>query len=296
MQIRTNVLQDEEFRVVGFERHAMVSSLHYSSRMNPRWSSQSPFPQSYRVFLRRRARWDPHGLGVMALPVVLAVLLAGVGTVLEQEAPGKREPIPHHSFCCVSRADAAVPGRDAEHLAQIASSTAFRVVYSRQESRALEVARVLEALNPGLDDSNQRRLGILLTDLSTHYGYDPALIVAVIMTESSFDPSSRSHRGAVGLMQLLPNTAESLAEETHRPWAGEHALLDPTFNISLGVRYLAKLQKRFGSLDLALAAYNYGPSRVDDMLQRGVPVPMDYTKRVLSHYHNVRRVEDSARL
>ncbi len=232
----------------------------------------------------------------MALPMVLAILFAGVGAVLEHEAPGKREPIPHQSFCCVSRSEAALRGGDDGPTERGASSTAFRVVYSRQESRALEVARVLETLSPGFDDSHQRRLGMLLTDLSTHYGYDPALIVAVIMTESSFDPSSRSHRGAVGLMQLLPNTAESLAEETHRPWAGEHALLDPTFNISLGVRYLAKLHKRFGSIDLALAAYNYGPSRVDDMLQRGVPVPMDYTKRVLGHYQNVRRVEDSARL
>jgi soluble lytic murein transglycosylase-like protein len=232
----------------------------------------------------------------MALPMVLAVLFAVVGAVLEREAPGQQEPIPHQSFCCVPRAEASVMGSGALPLPQIASSTTFKVVYSRQESRALEVARVLEALNPDLDDSNQRRLGMLLTDLSTHYGYDPALIVAVIMTESSFDPSSRSHRGAVGLMQLLPNTAESLAEETHRPWAGEHALLDPTFNISLGVRYLAKLQKRFGSLDLALAAYNYGPSRVQDMLQRGLPVPMDYTKRVLDHYQSVRRVESTTRL
>jgi soluble lytic murein transglycosylase len=102
--------------------------------------------------------------------------------------------------------------------------------------------------------------------------------------------------GAVGLMQLLPNTAASLAEETNRPWAGEHALFDPTYNISLGVRYLAKLQKRFGSLEVALAAYNYGPSRVDGMLRRGEPVPMDYTKRVLNHYQTVRAVERTARL
>jgi soluble lytic murein transglycosylase-like protein len=261
------------------------------------WSSQYPFPHSYRVFLRRRDRWDPHRLGVMALPMVLAVLFAGLGLALEQETPGAREGIPHHSFCCVSRHAETAQIRDAAPLAPAAASaTAFKVVYARQESRALEVARVIEALNAGLDDSNRRRLGMLLTDLSTHYGYDPALIVAVIMTESSFDPSSRSHRGAVGLMQLLPNTAESLAEETHRPWFGEHALLDPTFNISLGVRYLAKLQKRFGSLDIALAAYNYGPSRVGEMLQRGLPVPMDYTKRVLDHYRNIRKVEASTRL
>lgn len=230
----------------------------------------------------------------MILPVVLGALLAGLGSVLEREAPGARERIPHQSFCCVSAAPD--PGGDSQFLARVASPTEFRVVYSKQESRALDVARVLEALNPRWSDSDRRRLGMLLADLSTHYGYDPSLIVAVIMTESSFDPSSRSHRGAVGLMQLLPNTAESLAEETYRPWAGEHALLDPAFNISLGVRYLAKLHKRFGSLDLALAAYNYGPSRIDEMRRRGSPIPMDYTNRVLDRYREVRRVEGATRL
>ncbi len=277
------------------ERWDMVPALHrIPSRMNSRWTGQSEVPHPYRVFLRRRDRWDPHRFGVMALPVVLGALLAGLGSVLEHEAPGAREPIPHKSFCCVSAVP--VPVGDSEVLARVASSTSFRVVYSKQESRALEVARLLEALNLDLAESDRRRLGMLLTDLSAHYGYDPALIVAVIMTESSFDPSSRSHRGAVGLMQLLPNTAESLAEETHRPWSGEHALLDPTFNISLGVRYLAKLHKQFGSLDIALAAYNYGPSRVNEMRRHGVPIPMDYTQRVLDHYREIRRVEDATRL
>ena len=283
--------------MVGREHRVMVSTLHPPLwRMDLRGTGPSAFPHPYRVFLRRRERWDPHRLGVMALPMVLSVLFAGLGAVLEHEAPGAREPIPHQSYCCVSRPAVAGPTSDDASRPRIEASTAFRVVYSKQESRALEVARVLEALGPDLDDSKRRRLGMLLTDLSSHYGYDPALIVAVIMTESSFDPSSRSHRGAVGLMQLLPNTAESLAEETHRPWSGEHALLDPTFNISLGVRYLAKLHKRFGSLEIALAAYNYGPSRVDDMLRRGVPVPMDYTQRVLDHYRKVRVVEESIRL
>lgn len=283
--------------MVGRMGSDMVPALHDSSgHMNPHWSNQSPFAHPYRVFLRRRARWDLHRLGVMALPMALGVLLAGLGAVLEHEAPGAREPIPHQSFCCTERSEAAGRPGSAALPVSVASSTDFKVVYSKQESRALDVARVLEALSPGLPESDRRRLGMLLTDLSTHYGYDPSLIVAVIMTESSFDPRSRSHKGAVGLMQLLPNTAESLAEETHRRWSGEHTLLDPTLNISLGVRYLAKLHKRFGSLDLALAAYNYGPSRVDEMRRHGVPIPMDYTQRVLDHYREVRRVEDATRL
>ena len=276
--------------MVGREHRLMVSCLHTPLRhMVLRAPAPSEFPHSYRVFVRRSDRWDPHRLGVMALPIVLAVLFASVGSILEHEAPGAREPIPHESYCCALRSEQTASG-------DIEAPTSFKVVYARQESRALEVSQVLARLSPALDDSKRRRWGTLVTELSSHYGYDPALIVAVIMTESSFNPSSRSHRGALGLMQLLPNTAESLAEETYRPWAGEHALLDPTLNVSLGVRYLAKLHKRFGSLETALAAYNYGPSRIDDMIQRGLPVPMDYTRRVLDQYQQVRSVEDSVRL
>jgi soluble lytic murein transglycosylase-like protein len=229
----------------------------------------------------------------MALPVALAVLFAGVGAVLENEAPGVHEPIPHAMYCCVPRAfetASTVPGSPA-------TESAFRVVYTRTESRAVQVDRVLQAI--GSDDLSQterRHLGGVLAELSDHYGYDPALIVAVIITESSFDPSSRSHKGALGLMQLLPNTAEQLAQETNRPWSGEHGLFDPTYNISLGVRYLAQLQKRFGSLEVALAAYNYGPYRIEEFIRHGKPVPMDYTKRVLARYEEVRTAERLARL
>ncbi|MFZ5874791.1 MAG: lytic transglycosylase domain-containing protein [Nitrospirota bacterium] len=229
----------------------------------------------------------------MALPVALAALFAVLGAVLESEAPGAQEPIPHEMFCCISRAvDASSNDSGAASI-----PSAFRVVYTRTESRVVQVDRVLQAI--GSDDlgpSQRRHLGGVLAGLSDHYGYDPALIVAVIMTESSFDPSSRSHKGALGLMQLLPNTAEQLAQETNRPWSGEHALFDPTYNISLGVRYLAQLQKRFGSLDVALAAYNYGPYRVEELIRRGKPVPMDYTKRVLARYEEVRAAERLARL
>lgn len=265
--------------------------------MNRQAVSPEVFPSSPRVFVRRRDGRSTQRLAVMALPVVLAALFAGLGAVLESEAPGAQERIPHEMFCCITRVSEAVSADPRLSSIGSRSSSAFRVVYTRTESRAVEVDRVLQAI--GSDElglTERRRLGGVLAGLSDHYGYDPALIVAVILTESSFDPSSRSHKGALGLMQLLPNTAEQLAEETNRPWSGEHALFDPTYNISLGVRYLAQLQKRFGSVDVALAAYNYGPSRIDELLRHGEPVPMEYTKRVLARYQAVRTAGRAARL
>jgi soluble lytic murein transglycosylase-like protein len=84
---------------------------------------------------------------------------------------------------------------------------------------------------------------------AVRHGVNPALVRAVISVESSFDPAARSHAGAVGLMQLMPATAREL---------GVDPLL-PEQNIEGGVRYLAALLRMFGSVELALVAYNGGP-------------------------------------
>jgi soluble lytic murein transglycosylase-like protein len=78
------------------------------------------------------------------------------------------------------------------------------------------------------------------------------LLVALAHEESRMDPSARSRKGAVGLLQLMPSTARALGADPHV--AAE--------NVRAGARYLSRLLSRFGDLDLALAAYNAGPSAV----------------------------------
>jgi len=117
---------------------------------------------------------------------------------------------------------------------------------------------------------------------------EPALIHAVISVESGYNPSARSHAGAVGLMQLMPGTAERYGVKNR---------LDPAQNIHGGARYLRDLQVMFNNnLQLVLAAYNAGEQAV---IKYGKKIPpyretIDYVPKVLSHYHRYRTVPQLA--
>lgn len=121
---------------------------------------------------------------------------------------------------------------------------------------------------------------------SKAYGYDPMFLTALIITESSFDNKARSHRGAMGLMQILPRTGVALASEKEVEWKGSPTLYNPEINIALGTYYLNKLQSRFGDLNLALEAYNHGPTRLDKYLKRGYQ-PRRYSKKVFQIYEEI---------
>lgn len=99
---------------------------------------------------------------------------------------------------------------------------------------------------------------------------DPMLVAAVIRTESGFRADVVSHRGAVGLMQVLPETAGWIRAQT----GVKGPLTDPAANIRLGTWYLAYLIRLYhGRLTLALAAYNSGPRSVNGWIQSGVLTP-----------------------
>lgn len=87
------------------------------------------------------------------------------------------------------------------------------------------------------------------------------IIYAVIHTESHFDPMAVSTQGAVGLMQLMPQTYTALCQQFHLSDATS-LWKDPAINIRLGTAYLAQLYRRFGDWNTALAAYNAGPGTV----------------------------------
>ena len=117
----------------------------------------------------------------------------------------------------------------------------------------------------------------LVREAAERHHVDPALIRAVIETESNWNAGAMSRKGAVGLMQLIPTTAQRF---------GATDAFNPKQNVEAGVRYLRTLLERYsGNLDLALAAYNAGEGAVDRA--HGVPSfreTRNYVQRVQNAY------------
>ncbi len=107
-------------------------------------------------------------------------------------------------------------------------------------------------------------------------GIDPSWAYAILRAESAWMSDARSGANARGLMQLLPDTAALVARRNGIAWSGAESLYDPITNIVLGTRYLAQMAARFnGAPWLASAAYNAGPSRVDQWLAARGSLPPD---------------------
>lgn len=121
------------------------------------------------------------------------------------------------------------------------------------------------------------RLDRIVREAAERHQVDPALVKAVISTESGWNPNAVSRKGAVGLMQLIPETAQRY---------GVNNSFDPAQNIEGGSRYLKSLLDRYnGDLTRSLAAYNAGERTVD--LNRGVPAIPEtqrYVKKVTNAY------------
>jgi len=144
-----------------------------------------------------------------------------------------------------------------------------------------EMARINNAIRQDFFE-NAVPFGDLIHEKAQKYDVDPALVAAVVETESRFRRTARSPVGAQGLMQLMPRTGR---------WLGATDLYDAEQNVDAGVRYLKYLQERFdGNLRKTIAAYNAGEGNVQRY--NGVPPfseTRSYVKKVMSRYQERQR-------
>ena len=123
-----------------------------------------------------------------------------------------------------------------------------------------------------------------------NYRLEPHLLAAVIYQESKFDANAVSESGAVGLMQLLPATAQGIADRTGGSGWHERDLVDPELNVRYGSWYLRHLVDKYGDEQTALAAFNAGQGNVDSWRRDGKGIAFAETR------HYVDRVEELKRI
>lgn len=153
---------------------------------------------------------------------------------------------------------------------KLAAAKSHRTIYLPAESKFMGASRP----EMSIDRDGAEKL---VREAANRHNMDPALVRAVIETESNWNPSAFSRKGAGGLMQLIPTTAQRY---------GASDVFNPQQNIDAGVRHLKWLLERYnGNLDLALAAYNAGEGAVDRA--HGIPAfreTRNYVQKVQDAY------------
>jgi len=155
------------------------------------------------------------------------------------------------------------------------------------QDRTYEIYRYIISLKTGLTAGESWEIAAIILKESQLYGYDPEFIMAIIQTESSFNPRAVSIVGARGLMQIMPGTGKEIASEFGMEWMGSETLYDPEINIKIGIYYLFEMILKYKDVRLALIAYNIGPGRVDRMIKEGAILPSEYVFKVFGAYKEI---------
>lgn len=131
--------------------------------------------------------------------------------------------------------------------------------------------------------SELKDLSHLIHNLALKYQWNPKFIVALIMIESRFNNWAVSPKGAMGLMQIMPETGEWLAGRLGVAWEGPLMLFDPSINLRFGIAYLEILRAKYGNnMKAVLSAYNAGPAFFDKAQLSGKGYQHHYYRSVKS--------------
>lgn len=178
---------------------------------------------------------------------------------------------------------AEIEKKDAALSQELEILTAQNAPIKKRAEQKAKIGRILVKFRATLGQE-PAAIAELIMDQGDRYDIDPLLILAMIKTESDFRRKVVSRKGAIGLMQVRPFIASSLAKEANITYVNARNLKDGALNIKLGTHYIAKLIKRFGSLNLALEAYNRGPTRLVRQLNKKQKIRPIYADRVLRNY------------
>ncbi len=178
------------------------------------------------------------------------------------------------------------------HVAPL-DKNSFLAGLTREERDDLDskIFYISTIIKDARESVNSEQLATTIVAESKAAGYDPLFVTAVIFAESTFKQAAKSNRGALGLMQILPDTAKFIARVDGHDWRGSWSLTnDPSYNIRLGIAYLKHLESDYNlSTEQMLMAYNWGPANVVKYLKREKHPPTEtknYVKKITKMHKN----------
>jgi soluble lytic murein transglycosylase-like protein len=174
--------------------------------------------------------------------------------------------------------------------AQIVSQRVYNAQNTQRIALKARIASILSTYSRGSLHHDPVLLAEFILLKSGQYKLDPYLVLGMIMTESDFNSQAVSNKGALGLMQIRPGTASYLAPHLNSGRVMVDAMLvnDNELNIGLGTLYMARLIRQFGSLRLALEAYNRGPNGLSREISAGGYTEPNYSIKVIGNYRKLK--------
>lgn len=187
----------------------------------------------------------------------------------------------------------AALGRSPEHpiFFDTGSKTQALIEELTKRQAISSIEHLISSGVPEVPVDFRAKLAVSLYEASSLFGVSVELLLAVIEVESDFRVDARSHRGAIGLMQLMPRTGEALSAEMQLQDFNRQQLRDVRTNILLGTYYLKKLLDRYGRLDYALTAYNMGETRFDLAMNEQRQLTFSYSKMVQKQLRRLNRLQ-----
>lgn len=152
-------------------------------------------------------------------------------------------------------------------------------------AHVMDIKNVLDTFERNTSSYNTMDFAYLIAKESFENNLDPFLVLAVVKTESSFRQSVVSHKGAIGLMQILPNTANYVSGMVeHIDISSSNELFEPQTNVTIGINYLSYLINKFENRKYAIIAYNMGPTNLVKKIRSGERLPERYYRSVMRNY------------
>jgi len=163
-------------------------------------------------------------------------------------------------------------------------------------ARTCQVRDILvDVSHQGISDREASLLAREIDRNARLYDFDPLLILAVVLTESGAQfravgrGASGAASGALGVMQVQPATARTMAMALGMTPPARDDMMDPSYNLSVGVAFLLQMVHRYGDLRLGIMAYNVGPTGLESGLRGESALPEGYYRKVLDNYRRLRQ-------